>query len=514
MVWVSGVEPWEKLNASGRKAMYYAWSGERERTYIDETETARYQCMYGHLVYKLDPDQLETYKQIDAFFAKCKTSYERMWVNEWSRRLGKDFMTWVIFREHSRVVKDDILYYATAYEKDINDILLPIVRIVDKDCPPEWRLKPRRSESQLYDPVTKTEIRLIGLDVNPDGIRGNRAGKICITEASYVKRLEDAETAYNPMLVEDDKIERFYNSTPGKSVAHRWHTVIVPRAKKSKGFSLRILDDCKRFRKSQIAAAYEEFGGYDSTKSQREYRCIHIGEETEMVIPEAAMAMPKICVDSYERPFYAAAYVGTDPGMVDLTGSVWAYHDFKHDMLVFEKAWGEPRKNTDEIAAVHLQAEKDLWPELEFCKDGKMHKNPYKRTCDHDLRLIEDLKRFYGLEFEPAEKSQGLQAMINAFRIRVQQRKIRILPDASDLAIHMEAAIWNKNRTKLEHVSEDLGHFDILMAAIYLNRIVDVNLNPFPQYQIATEQYHSTKPLKRPGSGWKYTRTKSGGIIQ
>jgi hypothetical protein len=462
MVWVSGVKEWDLMSEGEREAMRYAWG-------------------HGNLLYKLDPDQQETYHQIKEFFAGRRTSFEKVWVNEWSRRLGKDFLTWVIFREHSRKVKNDILYYATAYETDINDILIPIIKEVDKDCPPEWRLKQGGKNAHWYDPITNTQIRLIGLDKNPNGIRGNRAGKIAITEASYVNKLDEAMTAYKPMVTESTETEQYFNSTPGETVTHLWHTEIVPRAIKAGGYSRRILDSCKRMLPKQIEAAYEDFGGRDSTKSRREYRCEHVSEETKMVIPEW-LKVKDICVrDEYELPEYAHCYTIIDPGQVHLFAFLYLLYDWARDTVVAQRAYTLRDPTTSEVAESIRESEHELWDKYTYYDQNRANyrKNPYMRYSDVDLRLIKDLSVTYDLEFHPTKKDD-LKSAVKGLRDRVHSTKYVVLPGAEELVWHLNGGIWDKSRKKFEDVGGLLGHFDVLACAVYGNRNLDVDRNPLP----------------------------------
>jgi hypothetical protein len=239
--------------------------------------------------------------------------------------------------------------------------------------------------------------------------------------------------------------------------------------------------------------------------------CEHVGEETSMVIPEWNTSKQECIVDDYIMPHYTHCYVGMDPGMVDLTGIVWAYYDFEKDMLVFTKAWAAGGKNTDEIAVILKQYE-EKWKLVKYYdSNGKIHNNPHKRVCDRELRLIGDLESIYDLSFVPTAK-HDLMTAINSFRVRVGRNKIRILPEAFPLAIHMESAIWDKRHKAIENVGGELGHFDLLMAAVYLHRNVDTSSNPFPKTYNISESYYTPKP-KGKRSGWTYSKTKRGGMV-
>lgn len=499
MVWAPSTRPWEEHDSAGQRALYCIWSTE---WLVAGSTLAEY---------KLDPLQLDNYYKMKGFFAKCGNSFDRIWVNERSRRLGKDFESVLFVREEMRKNKEHIYHYGTAYEKDINLILVPLIRIIEQDCPPEWRLVSRESKGMFYDPQTKSELRLIGLDINPNGIRGNRGDGIVITEAAYCSKLEESETAFSPMLVENPLAWRIYNSTPSKSVAHKWCRIIVPRAIKSGGYSKHVLDECPRFTEAQINAAYEEFGGRDTTKSRREYKCEHIGETEAMVIPEWPNAKEECCVKSYPRPLAAQCYVGLDPGMVDLSGLVALYYDFANDMVVVERAVGKHRLNTEQLAN-EIKAIESPWKDyFWYDSNGELKRNPYLRVCDRELRLVDDLVSKYGVFFLVTAKND-LHAAVNSLRDRIARRKIRILPEASGLVDDLDGAVWNEKRTQLEHVAYELGHFDRLMALVYAHRNLNLIDNPLPKKLAATEDMHVITPFM-PKPQWKVVRDRHGRIV-
>lgn len=496
MVWESPAKKtWEEYDEESRAGLLFLWT-------------------HGKLAWKLDPDQFETYEAMHAYFDTCKTSYERLWVNEWSRRLGKDFLTWVIVRERSRREKNKIFHYGTAFEKDINLILIPIINEIEKDCPPHLCLVPQQAKGMFYDPVTKTEIRLVGLDVNPNGIRGNRGDMIVVTEYGYCSKIEESETAFSPMLVENRDAMRVYNSTPPESTGHKWCTEIVPKAQMTGNYSLRILDDCPRFDKDQIDAAYEEFGGYNTTKSRREYRCEHVGEETKMLIPEW-LETKKVClVEDYQRPEHAHCYVVTDPGSgeSDLFGFLFGYYDFLQNLYVIQRAFTLKAPTTSQVADTLAKNERELWGDFTYHdqRTKRFIKNPYLRVNDSDLRLIKDMSEDYDMDYK-ATRKDDLRSAVNEVRTWVQSQNIRILPEAKELAIQLDAGIWDKNRKKFAYVSPVLGHFDLVACLVYGIRNLDLNSNPLPPKARSANEFFVGKP-KETGI-FEVRRDKYGNVI-
>jgi hypothetical protein len=482
MVWNSRVKEWDLMSEGEQRAAYYGWK-------------------HAVLVYKLDPIQTDMYCKMKSFFGMwdslpdelkkkypkpspenvAKTSFRRLWVNEWSRRLGKDFTTILFVREEMRKTKKAIYYYGTAIEDDIDEILIPLLDELEKDCPEQYKLIRHKTKGVFEDRETGAILRMIGLDINPDGIRGKSTNGIVITEYSYCKNIEASETAYKPMLTDSPDAWQINNSTPGETTTHKWHTKVVPSAKKEGRYSLRILDECPRFEQAQIDDAYDEFGGRDSTKSRREYRCEHVSEETKMVIPEW-LKVKDICVrDEYELPEYAHCYTIIDPGQVHLFAFLYLLYDWACDTVVAQRAYTLRDPTTSEVAESIRESEHELWDKYTYYDQNRANyrKNPYMRYSDVDLRLIKDLSVTYDLEFHPTKKDD-LKSAVKGLRDRVHSTKYVVLPGAEELVWHLNGGIWDASRKKFENVGGLLGHFDLLACAVYGNRNLDVDRNPLP----------------------------------
>ena len=83
------------------------------------------------------------------------------------------------------------------------------------------------------------------------------------------------------------------------------------------------------------------------------------------------------------------------------------------------------------------------------------------------------------MNFIPVEKAHTLDAMLNEFRCLVAAGKFIVNPKCP-LTLHCLAnAVWDDKRKKLD---QDLfaRHFDHLMQAIYMTRILDQATNPIP----------------------------------
>lgn len=123
---------------------------------------------------------------------------------------------------------------------------------------------------------------------------------------------------------------------------------------------------------------------------------------------------------------------------------------------------------------------------LSFYDGHLLRPNPYMRVTDIDRRLGTDLGQLYGLDFNPADKTDSAEARTNAFRDAMRQGLVIIHPRCVKLIAHLQGARWNKNRTDWSRTTV-MGHFDLMAAAIQLWRIVAQNrhMNPSPPYRPA-----------------------------
>lgn len=507
MVWVSPCKPWQQLDENERAAARWFWT-------------------HGDLRYKLDPLQKQVRKKIDDYFAHFEgstNSFARFYVLDMARRLGKDFIMICKMLEEMARNREHIYVYATATYKQLIEILEPMLKTILMDCPPDLKPEEKTSRHHWVHPVTGSLMKMSGIDQNPDALRGPRCDGAVITEAAF-SDLEGAESAFLPQLLDNPEAWRIYGSTPNnKEPSHRWEAEIIPEAQATGNYSYHILDESPRYTNEQKEAAYDEFGGRDSDDSKQEYLCLHFVSESQAFIPEWQKHKQDIIVDSYKRPDVAHGYLGLDPGMSDLAGIPAGYFDFENDILVIERSEAEPGLNTGQLATLIKEIEKSLdWKDFGyFTQDGKRHSNPFKRVSDRDPRLIADMRDAldengepYGLIFEPAIKRDLVQG-VKALRTRIARGKLRIIKDKnSKLIAQLNAATWNEQRTSPKKTtSKILGHFDIVMALVYLNRSIDETVNPFNPVKVYPQNYHVVEPIVPPTSGWHRERDSMGNFV-
>lgn len=189
------------------------------------------------------------------------------------------------------------------------------------------------------------------------------------------------------------------------------------------------------------------------------------GDPDRMVLPEFGDAKSAI-VANHPRPACFYPTLGMDLGQRDFTFGVFGYYDFLNDLIVVEDELVMKHPNTTEVAEKVRAAEKSLGGSREL-----------SRWCDQDLRFVEDMWALHRIRFIVTRRDDK-EAQINALRVLIANKKLRINPKCENLVRHLEGATWNERRTDYER-TESEGHFDGVDALIYMVRNID-RTNPYP----------------------------------
>lgn len=503
------------------------------------------------LAWKLDPHQLAVHTKFLEWNARRQTpEYEEqviaagadlddVWVEEIGRRFGKTAKWIVVLAQIALERPGSVLLYGTAYQKDIAEIIVPLCELMLGDGPPELRPKYQRSKGGqnegLYFP-NGSVIRLAGLDEHPNAFRGRFSDGIVLSEAGFMKGLEELVRAVLlPQFQRRPWAFLVLESSTSKQLDHDFLTKFVPDAKLRGAYVRKTIDDNLVISPRAKAKAIRQAGGRGSAICEREYYCEQVRDLESHVIPEFD---ERLHVVEVAKPKYAIAVVGADPGMQDLFGEVWAYWDFDAARLVVEYSWCARNASTRKVAAVNAAVEYQLyhsqtparmksiplqsdgatigWTELlageKFAAlaprlhamanapkrmpqrweinhpsaqgvywDGAAFKqNPYQRHSDIELRLMADLESEWGYMFAPTAKDDK-EAQINLVRSALANGKMVFTPNAGPVIEHVKNATWNERRTDFER-HKTHGHYDCLAALIYLTRNLPAvkQRRPFP----------------------------------
>lgn len=390
-------------------------------------------------------------------------------VVECSRQLGKTYFACYLADKTARENPGCQVRLATAFYVDIEPIIIPNYKKVLETCPEHFQ---PRYKKATYNYDNGSQVILVGLDKNPNKLRGNRIRLIIIEEAGFVdsEKLEyvlDSIIA-GAQLREKDARTVLISTPPEEGQDH--HFCEVADVMALRGSYIKLTIDQSGLPKDAIEAFEKKLGGRNSVAFRREGLCERVVDATRNLIPEWKE-------DFIEYPprdeyfIYYHKYVGMDLGRVDKTALLFGYYDFKRAILYIENelALTGPDWTTITLKDEVLKMEKQLW-------GGQ---RPFRRISDNNNpHLILDLGSLHGIYFAETTK-ESLEAMVNELRIMVGAGQIRVSPICKHLIGCLTYGVWDKNRKEFAR-SKAYGHFDHLAALIYLVRNLAKNTNPIP----------------------------------
>lgn len=424
----------------------------------------------GNLDWLLDSNQLQLKENY-------LNSPSRTLVWAASRRLGKSYTLCVLAIEKCLSKNNAIVKYLASTQKDVRDIIRPLMRELIASAPDDIRPVEKKAEGIWYFPSTGSHIKILGCDGGKaDSARGSNSDLCLIDEAGFVDELKYiVRSVLKPtMILTKGKI--ILASTPPKSPSHEF-VVFMNQAILDGSFTRKTIFDNPRLTPADIKEiAEEDCDGMETTDFKREYLAQVVVDKDSAIVPEFDEVENEIVKEWTKPPFYNA-YVSMDVGAKDLTVVLFGYHDFKSNKLIIEDEYVVTGKEftTDRLAREIKAKEKILFKD-EFTYETK---EPYKRVSDNNLILINDLQRMHGLMFRPTRKDDA-DAALNNMRILIGSKQIIINPRCKVLISHLKAGIWDKSKTKFARSALKFGHFDAIDSLKYMVRNVNFQANPFP----------------------------------
>lgn len=444
----------------------------------------------GRLKFLLHADQKLVYADVHAWRRRCEESrakgerlvgkYPRLFCLDMSRRYGKDYLSWVLALEVALSQKNANIIYSTAAAKDIAEIVLPLHNKLMETCPPALRGEYKNSYRGFSQGVffpNGSVIKLVGLDLHPDHLRGRAADACFVSEGAFVNDLERTiETVIMPQFLGRNHAFLVVNSTPPDAL-HDWDEFLVPDAITRNAYAKRTIFDCPLY----SPAEKEEFlkrdpeTGEVPPRQRREYLCERVRDETKTVVPEFLVEKH---VKEFELPKFAHAYVSIDPAIKDILAVLYMVWDFERHKLLVVDEFAERNCNTDRLVEDIRAKEALHFSKLHYWDGKKLAQNPFLRVSDVDQRLITDLNQLHGIEIGAAQKDDK-EAALHGLRSAIQAGHVVIHPRCKETQRHLLGAQWNKARSDYLR-SEQLGHCDLLDALVYGWRHVARSSNPFP----------------------------------
>ena len=451
----------------------------------------------GELGYRLR----EVQKRVRDEWNKAKGKCQKYYI-ECNRRFGKSTFLLLLLTEFCiKNPRSKAGFYAPVKE-GLRDYILPIIVKAFSDCPDD--LRPILDAHLTLSFPNGSNIIFRGSNNQQHRIRrGNDLQIAAIDEARDVDDLDSLiDSVVIPSLFTTSG-RLLISSTPADTEDHPLHEIKQQSEVEGWISHYTIYDAAKYdpddFPIERIEQWHKETT--DETAWQREYLAMWVKDPTKIIIPEwdeAYAAHP--CRDEY-FPYYHK-YAGLDSGVRDKTAGIFGYYDFKRAKLIIEAEFAlkDSEVRTDRIAQAVKETEARLGYQMmhdrkaDSYRSLQMHKKMYRRIADNNnLILIQDLDSLYQLDFFPTRKDE-LPAMINLCREWVKDGRIIVDKTCPELLGCLRNAIWDKNKKELAR-SKQFGHFDALMALVYLVRNVDTSTNPIPKYYGKTWATHSGVPM-------------------
>lgn len=420
---------------------------------------------------RLDYLRRNSQKEIKQSWEKSKLTSRKFYVNS-TRRLGKSSNLLSIQLEECIKRPNSRWAFFAPVKDGLLDYIEPIMQETLKHCPET--LKPRFDKQRFMLTLpNKSTILFRGSNNQQHRIRrGLDLDGAGVDEARDVDDLKELiDSVIFPALFSSDGY-MIISSTPADTFSHDlFHYYQLAQ---SEGW----LYECDIHKAHQLDPEDFPQDRINEWKKEtqrddvwaREYLCQWIIDSTRIAIPEWTMQYAKPYKKDIFYPHYHH-YVGIDWGSKDFTAILFATWDFKRAKLVVEAelTFSGSEVRSDKISEAIKETQKKLW------ENGEI----YKMISDSaDPILINELNG-HGLNCVPVYKEKSLEAMMNQFRLLVNDGKIEVSPTCPMLLSNLKSAVWDKTRTKLDKDPYN-HHFDHVMALVYLTRGLVPNENPIP----------------------------------
>lgn len=401
----------------------------------------------------------------------------QLFVGNCSRQWGKSFWAVTVAIETALKIPKAQIRYGAAFQTDLVDFIIPAFEKILDDCPENIK---GRKVGHYYVFPNGSRIKLVGLDKNPNGLRGNTLDLIIIDECGFVGNLDYIyKSIIIPATLHRPNCKIILISTPPSTPAHPFVDYKQKAELENAYVELNIYSN-PLISEDDIERMAREMGGRDSTTFRRECLCEFITDSDLQIIPEwNDKYIQDIPRDEYYK--YYHKYDGMDLGVKDLTAAIFGYYDFKRAALVIEDEleMNGPSMNTLLLVGAIKQKEKELWNNVEVPRDYNNTPVPFRRVSDNNWPiLIQDLSSIHSLTFIETTKD-NLEAMINEVRLMVQAGQLLINPKCKKLIGCLRYGVWDTKKKAFAR-SKEYGHFDHLAALIYLVRNLAKNTNPIP----------------------------------
>lgn len=502
----------------------------------------------GDLSWMLDEHQdqriYRAYREFEANMHDFEgDGFFNAWMLDAGRQVGKTFVCSLIRAEDCIVWPGSRYLSACATEVSLSEFIIPNLDTISEYIPEDIRpryLRNHRGMKAGYWFPNKSVIKLVGVDMNPKGLRGPKLDGATLHEAAFFRDLSGiVVSVIQPQFQRGRDPTCILESSAPEDVDHDFDTVFKPSCERRKAYVFMTIHDNTALSKRRIAAIMSAACEISPEKAAREYEGKRTRDKVSTVFPEIA---PQMKVLNYVLPPYGVALTTLDPGQVHQFAINFSVYDIACGQVVFLDDWAESNPNSERVAAVVAAREYDLFgtvpnPKLarlplhdtfngagELIAAGwatllgddrcahhaeELHRlaqtatgneasrfrwydhtnqcwasNPHFRVSDVQLQLINDLSSIYGMAISPTTKDDLEDTMVLNARSKLSQGKVAFAvadegPSAEMTFKHCHACTWNKQRTKFaEH--NTYAHYDLAACVIYALRYWDTLYNIFP----------------------------------
>jgi hypothetical protein len=436
-------------------------------------EAVRYAWKLGRLDYR----RRNTQKHIKNRIIETQKISRKAYI-ESTRRLGKSSELLATFTEHCLQKPNWKAGFFAPVKDGLLDYIAPIIQKTFADCPEEERPKFNAQRFTLEFNNGSTIIFRGSNNKQHRVRRGQEFNEAGIDEARDVDDLDVLiDSVIMPALFSADGY-LYITSTPADTRSHPLYryrqqaeaegwliklTIWEANQLDPKVYPINLINEWK-------SETLKSVDGEDVW--EREYECKWVVNKSRAAVPEWSSAYVK---DYPRDPYYGFYhhYVAIDWGYRDFTAIGFATYNYREARLEVESelAFSGTDVRSDKIAlAIHGQAVK-LW--------GPSYETNKMVSDSSDPILINELNQHPHMNFVPVHKTNSLEAMLNQFRVLVNQGKIIVSPKCPMTTHCLANAVWDSKREKLD---QDVfaRHFDHLMQLVYMTRMLDMATNPIP----------------------------------
>ncbi len=391
-------------------------------------------------------------------------------VVECSRQLGKTYWACFLADKVARANPNCQIRLATAFEVDIASIIVPNYKNVLASCPEA--LWPKFSRGK-YTYSNGAQVLFVGLDKNPNKLRGNRILLIIIEEAGFVDS-EKLQYVLDSVIagaqLREPNARTVLISTPPEEGQDHYFCTVADQCALS-GSYIKITIDDSGLPTAAIEAFIKKLGGRHTVAFRREGLCERILDKTRALCEEWDDRFVQ-AIEPDEFFQYYHKLTGQDLGRVDHTALIYGYYDFKRAALVIthESTMDGPAWTTETLRDEIHAKEKEAFGEFKGFRRISDNNNPH---------LLQDLGSIHNVHFMPVTKDSSLESMVNRVREWVKAGRVLVHPRCKMVIGSLKYGVWDKNRREFSQ-SKVYGHYDHFAALMYTLIHTPVASNPIP----------------------------------